>query len=189
VSATAAAVCPRCGTGLAHGQEYCLQCGLRQPGRWRVGPPPTEARELRIRVAALAAVAVAGAAIAIAVASNDTGAETVRTAIGGSATVPATPVEPGASLAQWSRAERGWTIVLISVPKTRGRDEAVAVAQQARSRGLTQVGVLDSSVFASLRPGYWMTFTGKYETEAEATSVLRKARAAVKGARVAQVSS
>ena len=83
----------------------------------------------------------------------------------------------------------GDTIFLASVPKSRGRDEAVAVAQQARSRGLRQVGVLDSSVFASLRPGYWMTFTGKYETEAEATSVLRRARAAVKGARVAQVSS
>jgi hypothetical protein len=166
VSATAVA-CPRCGTSLTRGQEYCLQCGLRQPGRWRVGPPPTETRDLRIRVAALAAVAVAGAAIAISVASKDS----------------------GAGLAQWSRAEEGWTIVLVSVPKTRGRDEAVAVAQQARSRGLPQVGVLDSSVFASLRPGYWMTFTGKYETEAEATSVLRKARAAVKGARVAQVSS
>jgi hypothetical protein len=186
---TAAVACPRCGTSLTRGQEYCLQCGLRQPGRWRVGPPPTETRDLRIRVAALATVAVAGAAIAISVASKDSGPEAVRTAIGGSATVPASPVEPGAGLAQWSRAEEGWTIVLVSVPKTRGRDEAVAVAQQARSRGLPQVGVLDSSVFASLRPGYWMTFTGKYETEAEATSVLRKARAAVKGARVAQVSS
>jgi hypothetical protein len=189
VSATAGVACARCGTALARGQEYCLACGLRQPGRWRVGPPPTETRELRIRVAGLAAVAVAGAAVAIAVASNGSGAEPVVTAVGGSATVPTTPVEPDAALAQWSRAERGWTIVLVSVPKTRGRDEAVAVAQQARARGLLQVGVLDSSTFASLRPGYWMTFTGKYETEAEATSVLRKARAAVKGARVAQVSS
>ena len=111
------------------------------------------------------------------------------TAIGGSATVPQTPVEPGASLAQWSRAEHGWTIVLVSVPKTRGRNAAVVAAQQARARGLRQVGVLDSSAFASLRPGYWMAFTGKYETEAEATSVLRRARAAVKGARVAQVAS
>jgi hypothetical protein len=186
---TSAALCPRCGSSLAGRQEYCLQCGLRQVGHWRVGPPPTETRELRIRVAALAAVAVAGAAIAIAVVSNDSEPEVVRTAIGGSATVPATPVEPGAALAHWSRAEHGWTIVLVSVPKTRGRDEAVAVAQQARSRGLRQVGVLDSSVFASLRPGYWMTFTGKYDTEAEATSVLRRARAAVKGARVAHVAS
>lgn len=189
MSAAPTAACPRCGSNLASGQEYCLRCGLRQPGRWRVGPPPTEGRELRLRVAGLAAVAVAGAVVAIAVATNGSGQEPVRTAIGGSATVRATPAEPGAALVQWSRAEHGWTIVLVSVPKSRGRDRAVAVAQQARSRGLRQVGVLDSSVFASLHPGYWMTFTGKYETEAEATSVLRRARAAVKGARVARVSS
>ena len=181
--------CPRCGTAIARGQEYCLQCGLRQPGSWRVGPPPTDTGGLRLRVAALAAVAVVGAAIAIAVASNGPGEEQVLTAIGGSATVPSTPVEPGASLAQWSRTENGWTIVLVSVPKTRGRNAAVVAAQRARARGLHQVGVLDSSSFASLRPGYWMAFTGKYETEAEATSVLRRARAAVKGARVAQVAS
>jgi hypothetical protein len=189
VSAAPAAACPRCGTAVAAGQEYCLQCGLRQPGRRRLGPPPSEAKDLRLRVVALAAVAVAGAAVAIAVAWKGSGPEEARTAIGGSATAPAAPGVPDARLARWSRAESGWTIVLVSVPKTRGRDEAVAVAQQARSRGLRQVGVLDSSVFASLRPGYWMTFTGKYETEAEATSVLRRARAAVKGARVTQVTS
>ena len=189
MSTAAASVCPRCGTSVARGQEYCLRCGLRQPGRWRVGPPPTDRDGLRLRIGALAAVAVVGAASAIAVASDGSGEEQVLTAIGGSATVPATPVEPGASLAQWSRAEHGWTIVLVSVPKTRGRNAAVVAAQQARARGLGQVGVLDSSAFASLRPGYWMAFTGKYETEAEATSVLRRARAAVKGARVAQVAS
>ena len=189
MSVVADAACPRCGTAVARGQEYCLQCGLRQPGRWRVGPPPTDAHGLRLRIAGLAAVAVVGAAVAIAVASKGPSEERVLTAIGGSATVPTTAVEPGASLAQWARAERGWTIVLVSVPKTRGRNQAVVAAQQARARGLRQVGVLDSSVFASLRPGYWMAFTGKYQTEAEATSVLRRARAAVKGARVAQVSS
>ena len=189
MTAAPAIACPRCGSGIASGQEYCLQCGLRQPGRWRVGPPPAEGRELRLRLAVLGAVAIAGMAVAIAVASDGSGPEPVRTALGGSATVPAAPAEPDTRLASWSRAESGWTIVLLSVPKNRGRDEAVAIAQQARTRGLRQVGVLDSSAFASLRPGYWMTFTGKYETEAEATSVLRKARAAVKGARVARVSS
>jgi hypothetical protein len=187
VTAPAAAACPRCGTSIAGGQEYCLHCGLRQQGRWRVGPPPADTRGLRLRVGALAAVAVVGAAVAIAIASNGTGAEAVRTALGGSATVPTAQVEPNARLAQWSRSESGWTIVLVSVPKARGRDEAVAVAQEARSRGLRQVGVLDSSVFPSLRPGYWMTFSGKYDSEAEATSLLRRARTAVKGARVAQV--
>jgi hypothetical protein len=189
VTAATAAPCPRCGASVAGGQEYCLECGSRQQGRWRVGPPPADTRGLRLRVGALAAVAVAGAAVAIAIASNGSGPAAVRTALGGSATVPASTVQPNHRLAQWARSESGWTIVLVSVPKTRGRDKAVAVAQEARSRGLRQVGVLDSSMFASLRPGYWMTFSGKYESEAEATSVLRRARSAIKGARVAQVAS
>ncbi len=189
MSAVPATPCPRCGASLGGGQEYCLQCGLRQPGRWRVGPPPADARGLRLRIGVLAAVAVVGAAAAIAIAANDSGSEAVRTALGGSATVPASPVAPNRQLVQWTRSESGWTIVLVSVPKTRGRDKAVAVAQEARSRGLSQVGVLDSSLFASLHPGYWMTFSGKYASEAEATSVLRRARTAIKGARVAQVAS
>ncbi len=182
-----AGTCPRCGATLASGQAYCLECGLRQPGHARIAPSPTRARDLRLRIAALGALAVAGGAVAIAVAATGPGPETVVTATGGSVAAPSRPAAPGPGLARWSRTEAGWTIVLVSVPKTRGRDEAVAVAQQARTHGLRTVGVLDSSLFASLRPGYWMTFAGRYGSQAEATSSLRRARAAVKGARVAQV--
>jgi hypothetical protein len=169
------------------GQEYCLECGLRQHGAEGVGPPPTDPRGLRLRIAGLAAVACAGAAAAIAVAADDVATQPVATATGGSVTLPARAVEPASRLAVWPRSRSGWTIVLVSIPKARGRDEAVAVAQQARSRGLTRVGVLDSSQFASLQPGYWMTFAGRYQSEAGATGSLRRARAAVKGARVQSV--
>jgi len=179
--------CPRCGAPLAVGQEYCLECGLRQPGRARLGPLPTELRALRLRIAGLAAIACAGAAVAIAVASDGTSAERVLTATGGSVTVRTPEVQPKSRLAVWPRSRSGWTIVLVSIPKARGRDEAVAVAQQARSRGLPRVGVLDSSQFASLQPGYWMTFAGRYQSEAGATGSLRRARAAVKGARVQRI--
>lgn len=179
--------CPRCAAPLAVGQEYCVECGLRLPGRPRLGPHPTETRALRLRVAGLAAVAGVGAAAAIALASDGTGAERVLTATGGSVTAPASGAEVRAGLAAWPRTRSGWTIVLASIPKSEGRDRAVAVAQQARTRGLTRVGILDSSRFASLQPGYWMPFTGRYRTEAAATGSLRRARAAVKGARVARV--
>jgi hypothetical protein len=178
--------CPRCGAPLAVGQEYCLECGIRQPGRARLGPLPTETRAVRLRVVGLAAVAVAGAAAAIAVAYDGTGTDEVLIATGGSVTVPAA-AQARSRLAVWPRARSGWTIVLASTPKARGRDKAVAVAQQARSRGLTGVGVLDSSQFASLQPGYWMTFAGRYASEAGATGSLRRARAAAKGARVQRV--
>jgi hypothetical protein len=179
--------CPRCGAPLATGQEYCLECGFRHSGRARLGPLPGETRALRLRIAGLAGVAFAGAALAIAVAADDTGAQQVLTATGGSVTVPTRAVGSKSQLAVWPRGRGGWTIVLVSTPKTRGEDEAVAVAQQARSRGLTRVGVLDSSQFASLQPGYWMTFTGRYQSEADATGSLRRARAAVKGARVQRI--
>jgi hypothetical protein len=127
---------------------------------------------------------VAGAGVAIAAVDSGGSAEAVVTATGGSVT---TPTAPRARLAQWPRTRSGWTIVLASVPKAKGRDEAFAVAQQARVGGLRTVGVLDSSQFASLRPGYWMTFSGRYDSQAEATGSLRRARVAVKGARVQRV--
>jgi len=179
--------CAHCRAPLAAGQEYCLECGLRQGGRSRLGPLPTETRALRLRIAGLAVVACAGAAVAIAAAADGTGAEQVLTATGGSATVQAPTVSPKSRLVVWPRDRSGWTIVLVSVPKARGSDEAVAVAQQARLRGLPRIGVLDSSQFASLQPGYWMTFTGRYQSEADATGSLRRARAVVRGARVQRI--
>jgi hypothetical protein len=65
----------------------------------------------------------------------------------------------------------------------------VARAEQARQRGLKQVGVLDSSRYASLHPGYWLVFTGIYATEAEAASTLQKARTVQRGARPQRVAS
>jgi hypothetical protein len=184
VTTSAEGTCPRCGGSVAGLQEYCLECGLRLPGRARLAPLPTDTRDLRLRVAALACVAFAGTGVAIAAVDDGGGPEPVITATGGSVT---TPTAPRARLAQWPRGRSGWTIVLVSVPKAKGRDEAVAVAQQARVSGLDRVGVLDSSQFASLRPGYWMTFAGRYASEAEATGSLRRARVAVKGARVQRV--
>ena len=179
--------CPRCGAAVDAGQEFCLTCGLRLPSRQRLGRPPTDTRSLRLRVSGLGALAALGAVVAIVLASEGPSAERVRTATGGSVTAPTPVVEPSSNLAVWPRTHRGWTIVLVSIPKVDGRDKAVAVAQAARTRGLRRVGVLDSSRFASLQPGYWMTFSGRYQSEADATGSLRRARVVVKGARVVQV--
>lgn len=187
MSAAERASCPRCGAAVGARQEYCVECGVRLPGPTRFGALPTETRSLRLRVAGLAAIACAGAATAIAIAADGSGEPRVITAIGGSVTAPTQAVEPRTRLVRWPRTQSGWTIVLASIPKTKGRDEAVAIAQQARTRRLVRVGVLDSSIFASLRPGYWMTFSGRYDSEADATGSLRRARAAVKGARVQRI--
>jgi hypothetical protein len=49
------------------------------------------------------------------------------------------------------------------------------------------VGVIDTSLYASLHPGYWLVFTGVYTSEAEATSSLRAARAFARTAGVRRV--
>jgi hypothetical protein len=136
---------------------------------------------------AIAAVVAAGGAAAAIVLTRDAATATpIVTATGGSelARVPTTTTS---TLTDWPR-KSGWTNVLVSVPKVEGRDEALARAEQARRRGLRQVGVLDSSRFASLHPGYWVVFAGVYGSEPEATSRLREAKGVQRGAHTSRIS-
>ena len=90
------------------------------------------------------------------------------------ATAPSPPANPAAIT--WPRDQRGWTIVLVSLPQANGRDAAAGQATKARDGGLRRVGVLDSSRYASLHPGYYVVFQGVYRDEAEASSALQRAR-------------
>ena len=99
---------------------------------------------------------------------------TAPTTTGPATTTPPRPANP--ATITWPRGERGWTIVLLSLPQTNGRDAAAAQAKKARDGGLRRVGVLDSSQYASLHPGYYVVFQGVYGSEAEASSALQRAR-------------
>ena len=178
--------CPRCGEGVAAGQEYCLECGLRLPGVTRLGPVPTNPRRLALPLLLAAVVAVGGAAAAIALTRDSATATPILTATGGSQAVPTATVAATA-LAEWPAAKSGWTNILVSVPKVDGRDAAVARAEQARRRGLRDVGVLDSSRYPSLHPGYWVVFSGVYPSEPEARSRLREAKGVQRGAHTGRV--
>ena len=152
------------------------------------------------------AIAVLGTGAAIAISSNGEEATAVSTATGGSLTAPPTtptvtepdptaatetaptltnppattaPKPPPANPATitWPAGRRGWTIVLVSLPQNGGRPAADAKAVSARSSGLRRVGILDSSRYASLHPGYYVVFQGVYESEADAASSLQRARA------------
>jgi hypothetical protein len=76
----------------------------------------------------------------------------------------------------WPAGKDGFTIVLKSVPTSQGRGPADAAAQKARNNGLSQVGVLNSSDYSSLNPGYWVTFSGIYDTSQQAEAALPNAR-------------
>jgi cell division septation protein DedD len=90
-------------------------------------------------------------------------------------TAPRPPANPAAIT--WPRDRRGWTIVLLSLPQSNGLAAANAKAAQLRRGGLRRVGVLDSDRYASLHPGYYVIFTGIFDSEAEAASALQRARA------------
>ena len=124
--------CPRCGEGVAAGQEYCLECGLRLPGVTRLGPVPTNPRWLALPLLLAAVVAVGGAAAAIALTRDSATATPILTATGGSQAVPTATVAATA-LAEWPAAKSGWTNILVSVPKVDGRDAAVACGVSACS--------------------------------------------------------
>jgi hypothetical protein len=66
-------------------------------------------------------------------------------------------------------------LVLSSIPMSGGRDRAVAKARRALAAGLPQVGVLDSSRYSSLHPGYYVVFSGIYATLREAHDAASKA--------------
>lgn len=183
--------CPRCSEPAAQGQEYCLSCGARLVTPRAVGNRMGSQWWLRALVAGV--VALAGAAAAIAATGGDDTRVELTTAVGGFVTAPQaetldTPSGGGpGSVADWPSGTDGWTVALASYPQTGGRKVATARARKARAQGLPQVGVLDSSRYASLRPGYWVVFSGIYATEAEATSALESARKASRAAAVRHV--
>jgi hypothetical protein len=80
------------------------------------------------------------------------------------------------TILSWPAGKDGFTIVLRSVPKSQGRATAEAEARRAISQGLPQVGVLDSSDYSSMRSGYWVVFSGIYDTKAQALGGLQTAR-------------
>jgi hypothetical protein len=93
-------------------------------------------------------------------------------------TAPVKPPGPKNGRFAWPRNQNGWTIVLVSYPKTNGRPAALQTADEGARSGLHQVGVLDSSLYASLQPGYYVVFTGVYPSKADADAAVATARQA-----------
>lgn len=95
-------------------------------------------------------------------------------------TLPTTSTQPttttGGAIIDWPDGTDGWTVILRSTPTSEGRGPAESAAQQAINAGLRQVGVLNSSEYDSLNPGYYVTFTGVYTTKEQAEGALPNAR-------------
>jgi hypothetical protein len=182
-----APVCRTCGAPAEQGQEYCLECGNRLvPGR---SVPAVAAWILPSLVALV--VATAGAAAAIAATHG-------HTRNGTPALVAVSPLRPapppparhaakppagkkGQRLIAWP-AGNGYTIVLATLPLAQGAAAARTKAFAALRAGLKQVGVLVSSSYPSLQPGYYIVFSGIFASLEEAQSSLSAAKPSFPGA-------
>jgi hypothetical protein len=118
------------------------------------------------------AVATAGVSVAEPLARVTAGTTTRSTVA--TSKLPTAPEQTAAlpSRITWPASENGWTIVLVSYPKSFGRPQAVATAARAAKAHLNQVGVIDSSHYASLQPGYFVVFTGVYGSKADADAAV-----------------
>ena len=186
--------CPRCGAALTDVQEWCLHCGAAVGTRVVAAPGW---RTPLVVVGALLALAAIAVAVAIVQLADDTGQvaqNPIPTAVAPTPapapapTVTATPTLPeasgqqtptptpapsatpsGGTVASWPAGKTGWTVILSS-------DESKSEAQ-SKARGFTQdgvagVGVLDSDNFSSLKAGYWVVFSGQYDSQSAATDAL-----------------
>jgi len=77
--------------------------------------------------------------------------------------------DTGSSAGGWPVGQTGWAVILASKSQAQFQEtDAQAIADQAATAGVPMTGVLDSSQFPSLNPGYWAVFSGPYSTKAEA---------------------
>jgi hypothetical protein len=100
---------------------------------------------------------------------------------------PPPPPPPATEVIEWPQGQNGWTIVLVSTPESSGRAAATREAQEALAAGLTDVGVLDSSEFSSLHPGYFVVFSGTFNSQSEASAALGTATASYPQAYIRQI--
>lgn len=90
---------------------------------------------------------------------------------------PPSPPSPPAAPVEWPAGQAGYTVVLASVPTTDGRAAAEEQAERAIDAGLTDVGVLESSSYSSLHPGYYVVFTGIRDSFADTQADIESAHA------------
>ena len=82
-----------------------------------------------------------------------------------------TPASGGSAsdVAEWPSGTSGWTVVLAS---DTSESDAQDAAEGFAADGIDDVGVLNSDDFSSLKPGFWVVYSGEYDTQAKASDAL-----------------
>jgi len=179
--------CPRCGAKRQASQSYCLECGLRLPvvlgalallrRSWlrSLGWYPGDFVWLTLAAGLLAA---GGATAAIAINRHHAAAAPATFVAPVPRRVATTPAATGPNgRTAWPQGRDGWTVALASSPVPDGSGQPLALARSVARGGLPQVGVLDSSDYSSLHPGYYVVFSGIYGATGDADTALESVRA------------
>jgi septal ring-binding cell division protein DamX len=87
------------------------------------------------------------------------------------------------TIASWPSGQTAWTVILESATSKSAAD---AKANELSADG-TSVGVLQSDDFSSLNKGYWVVFSGTYDSKSAADSALDGLKAKVPEAYVRHV--
>jgi hypothetical protein len=87
------------------------------------------------------------------------------------------------TVATWPAGKTAWTVILESATSKSAADQK---AQELGADG-TSVGVLHSDDFSSLNKGYWVVFSGQYDSKSSAQSALSGLTAKVPEAYVRHV--
>jgi hypothetical protein len=186
-------LCPYCGSVCEPDQEYCLACGERlfEPvpvgvaalGRLQSALPFSD-KDWAWPVLIALAVAILASSVAILttrgskthtlqalgppVQTTTSGASGSGTTVERSGTTTSTkPPKPpikASGVIAWP-GPPAYTVVLASLPLSSGKEGARQKALEAIDAGLSDVGVLKSSDFSSLHPGYFVVFSGVFETQ------------------------
>jgi len=179
--------CGTCGAPAEPHQDYCLECGSRiVPARrfstvghaWerRFGRYPGDwiwASMLLLLVAVGSETVVATSPVVTAPPAPPA-AQTQPTSTATATTTPAPAPAPPKQLTEWP-ARDGYTVVLASIPaRGAGLDEARSKVKTARTGGVRDVGILVSSRFSSLHPGYYVVFAGVFDSLEEAQTAANR---------------
>jgi septal ring-binding cell division protein DamX len=111
------------------------------------------------------------------------------TATPGASASPSPSPSPGSgagssgTIASWPSGKTAWTVVLESATSKSAAD---AKANELSSDG-TSVGVLHSDDFSSLNSGYWVVFSGQYDSKSAAQDALDSLKSKVPEAYVRHV--
>ena len=185
LSAADVARCPACLSPMRSDQRYCLECGERLAVD-EIPPPPGGGSAFANRNTSILAIIaviliVAGVGLAwVALRTTSDGDDPVTTAATTDTGITDTGItdtgitdtgmtDTGGTVSGWPADQSGYAVILASKDAASFTEaDAQAIADQATAAGVPMVGVLDSSLFPSLNPGYWAVFSGPYTTKDEA---------------------